>query len=238
MTLVDDDPTGERQRFYDALQRAAVFQQRGETDVDQALRELNEATVASIPGARYAGITLVDEHGQVTSVGATHDFARMLDDLQGELREGPCLSAAWENHTMLIDDLEAEQRWPLYCREVTKRTPVRSVLSVQLDTPSAGIAALNFQAEAAGSFDEDAAELARVFAAHTTLAWNSLHRERQFQTALGSRDLIGQAKGMLMERFNIDGVAAFDALRHLSQDMNVKLIDVAERIVSAGPDRP
>ena len=220
------------------MQRAVVFQQRGETDIDQALRELNEVTVESIPGARCAGITLVDEHGKVTSVGATHPFAKTLDDLQGELGEGPCLSAAWENHTMLIDDLSAERRWPSYCREVTRRTPVRSVLSVQLDTPSSGIAALNFQAEAAGSFDEDSAELARVFAAHTTLVWNSLNRERQFQTALGTRDLIGQAKGMLMERFDIDGVAAFDALRHLSQDMNVKLVDVAKKIVSAGPDRP
>ena len=236
--MVDGDPTGERRRLYDAMQRAVVFQQRGETDVEQALRELNQATVESIPGARYAGITLVDEHGKVTSVGATHEYARTLDDLQGALGEGPCLSAAWENHTMLIDDLAAEQRWPSYCREVTERTPVRSVLSVQLDTPASGIAALNFQAEAAGSFDADAAELARVFATHTTLVWNSLNREKQFQTALGSRDLIGQAKGMLMERFDINGVAAFDALRHLSQDMNVKLVDVAEKIVSAGPDRP
>src|SRR5688572_15656974 len=107
------------------MQRAVVFQQRGETDVEQALRELNEVTVASIPGARYAGITLVDEDGKVTSVGATHEFARTLDELQSTLGEGPCLSAAWENHTMLIDDLVAERRWPSYCREVAERTPVR-----------------------------------------------------------------------------------------------------------------
>lgn len=234
---MDRDSAAERQHFYDALQRAMALQRRGETDVEQALRELNETTVASVPGAQYAGITLADEQGRVTSIGATHKLARLLDDLQGELGEGPCLSAAWEDHTMRIDDLTSERRWPMYCKAVVEQTPIRSVLSVQLDTPAAGIAALNFQAESAGAFDDDSVELARVFAAHTTLAWNSLQRERQFRTALGSRDLIGQAKGMLMERFDIDAVAAFDALRNLSQDLNIKLVDVAEKIIRGGSDR-
>ncbi|MGU3498340.1 ANTAR domain-containing protein [Mycobacterium sp. C31M] len=64
------------------------------------------------------------------------------------------------------------------------------------------------------------------------MAWNSLQRERQFQTALGSRDLIGQAKGILMERFDIDVVAAFNTLRSLSQDLNITLSEVSARIVT------
>lgn len=232
VSLVEGEATAERQHLYEALQRAVALQQRGETDAENALRQLNETTVASIPGARYCGITLVDEDGRVKSIGATGTYAQILDEVQAELEEGPCLSAAWENHIMLIDDMTVESRWPRYCAAVVERTPIRSVLSVQLDTPSAGVAALNFQAEEPGVFDEDSVELARVFAVHTTLAWNSLQRERQFQTALGSRDLIGQAKGILMERFDIDAVAAFNTLRSLSQDLNIKLSEVAARIVT------
>jgi AmiR/NasT family two-component response regulator len=75
-----------------------------------------------------------------------------------------------------------------------------------------------------------------IFAAHTTLAWNAMRRQEQFQSALASRDVIGQATGMLMERFDIDAVAAFELLRRLSQESNTKFVTVAGRIVRA--ERP
>lgn len=92
-----------------------------------------------------------------------------------------------------------------------------------------------FSPNAFGPEEEAAGE---VLATHAALALTAARTEEQLRSAVASRDAIGQAKGMLMERFDIDGVAAFDALRHLSQDMNVKLVDVAKKIVSAGPDRP
>jgi AmiR/NasT family two-component response regulator len=71
-----------------------------------------------------------------------------------------------------------------------------------------------------------------VFAAHSSVAWNSARRDEQFKNALASRDTIGQAKGMIMERYGVDAVQAFELLRKLSQDSNVPLIKVATQIVA------
>lgn len=157
-----------------------------------------------------------------------------LDDIQREHGEGPCLTAAWEHDILRIDDLATEVRWPLYQRSALERTPVRSVLSVRLHNDGASLAALNLYARSAGVFDDESLEQALVFAANTTVAWNIARRQQQFRSALASRDIIGQAKGVLMERFAIDAVAAFELLRRLSQESNTKLADIAERLLAAG----
>ncbi len=77
-----------------------------------------------------------------------------------------------------------------------------------------------------------------IFAAHTSVAWNSARRDEQFRRALSSRDMIGQAKGMIMERYGVDAVQAFELLRKLSQDSNVPLIQVATDLVSQAQSPP
>ena len=71
-----------------------------------------------------------------------------------------------------------------------------------------------------------------IFAAHSSVAWNSARRDEQFRHALASRDIIGQAKGMIMERYGVDAVQAFEVLRKLSQDSNVPLVEVARGLVT------
>ena len=66
------------------------------------------------------------------------------------------------------------------------------------------------------------------------MAWNSARRDEQFQRALSSRDVIGQAKGMIMERYRVDAVQAFEVLRKLSQDSNVPLLQIAAELVENG----
>lgn len=230
--LLDHEMTAERQHMYAALSHLDDLQQRGEEDVESALQEINRASVASLPGAEYAGLTLVDAAGTITTLAATHRYVRMLDDIQRETGEGPCLSAAWNQHTIRVDDLATEARWPRYRDAAMAATPVRSVLSFRLFGAGKSVAALNFCAQSAGAFDDDALEMGLILAAHISLAWNVLRREEHFRSALGSRDVIGQAKGMLMERFGISAVAAFEMLRKLSQDSNTKLVDIAEKIVA------
>ena len=92
-------------------------------------------------------------------------------------------------------------------------------------------------ARAAGVFDDEAVELARVLAAHTTMAWNILRRQQQFHSALTSRDIIGQAKGLLMERFDIDAVRACDLLRRLSRESGTEVAEIAERLVATERSR-
>lgn len=207
------------------------MRRRGRTDVESALRELNESSLRTIPGAQYAGITVLDRAGSVESLGVTSRYPTLLDDAQRDTGEGPCLSAAWDHHTVLIEDLVTDERWPKFRRAALHQAPVRSVLSFQLLVEDGQLAALNFHAERPRVFDRDAIELGLAVAAHTMVAWNFISREKQFRSALASRDIIGQAKGMLMERFNINAVAAFELLKRLSQESNVKLADIATKIV-------
>jgi AmiR/NasT family two-component response regulator len=92
--------------------------------------------------------------------------------------------------------------------------------------------ALNVYSEEPDVFDSESRNVGLVFAAHSSVAWNSARRDEQFKRALSSRDVIGQAKGMIMERYGIDAVQAFELLRKLSQDSNVQLIKVATELVA------
>jgi GAF domain-containing protein len=226
----------ERERIYAALQQIESLQRSGQTDLEVALLELNSMSVASVPGARFAGTTLLSTGGNVTTLAATHPVAGLIDEIQYTTSEGPCLSAAWNQHTILIDDMTTEDRWPRFCARTLNRTPIRSILSFRLFDDGNTLGALNFYAESAGVFDEDSVELGLIFAAHTAVAWNAMSRERQFRSALASRDVIGQAKGMLMERFDIAAPAAFELLRRLSQESNTKLSDIADSVVASGKD--
>ncbi|OBJ53158.1 GAF and ANTAR domain-containing protein [Mycobacterium sp. 1423905.2] len=209
--------------------------QQGPVDARATLDEITETAVKSVPGALHAGVTLTQRRRVLETPSATDDFAVLIDQIQGHLGEGPCLSAAWQHHTIHIDDLGAEQRWPRYREEALRQTPIRSILSFLLfnDRQSAG--AFNLYADDAHAFDDEAIEVGLAFATHTALAWNILRRDQQFHSALASRDTIGQAKGMLMERFSIDALAAFDLLKRLSQESNDPVAEIAHRLVNTPP---
>lgn len=219
--------------MHTALKEVEELQDDRSKDVDDVLAELNRISMASVPGAQYAGITLIDERGEIHSLAPTDDYPRLLDDVQRDVLEGPCLSAAWNQHTIHVDDLTVEDRWPRYRDAVLELTPIRSVLSFRLFGNDKRLAALNFYADTAGIFDDESIEIGLIFASHTSATWRAMNREEQFRSALASRDIIGQAKGILMERFNIDAVAAFTMLRRLSQETNAKVVDLAERLVTA-----
>lgn len=224
----------ERRQILEFLERIDDVQRNAGGEFESVLRDVNVATVAAVPGAHAAGLSLVDEDRRVTTLGATEGYATLLDEIQNEYGEGPCLSAAWNSEIIHIDDLAADTRWPRYRSNAFERTPVRSVLSVRLHNDGNRLAALNLYAPSPGVFDEESLEQAMIYGAHTTVTWNLLRRQQQFRNALASRDLIGQAKGVLMERFAIDAVKAFELLRRLSQESNTKLVDVAHRVIDAG----
>lgn len=208
-------------------------QDRDDIDVDAALGELTQSAMRVLTVADHAGITIATRAGEVHTAAATGPCPAILDRIQRKYRDGPCLTAAWEHHTILVDDLVAESRWAHYCREAISRTPVRSVLALELFSDNQTMGALNFYAESPGVFGESAVELGLVLAAQVALAWNLMRRQQQFRSALTTRDLIGQAKGIMMERFQIGAPAAFDLLKRLSQESNIPLFEIAERTVNA-----
>jgi hypothetical protein len=200
-------------------------------DIDAALGELTAAAVQALGVAEYAGITVATRDGAVRTASSVGPYPSLLDDIQQCHHDGPCLSAAWEQHMVRIPDLRVETRWPAYCRDALAYTPVKTVMSFQLFADHRTMGALNFYAERPYVFDDEAVELGWMLATDTALAWNLLRRDQQFRSALGTRDLIGQAKGLIMERFGVDAVQAFDLLRQLSQDSNTPVAEVAARVV-------
>lgn len=207
--------------------------EKQDADVDDVLRELTQSAAAAMPGAQYAGITIASRNGKVRTAAATDRYPELLDQIQQRHGQGPCLTAAWEHHVVRIDDMALENRWPAYCRDAADETPIRSTMSFQLFADHHHMGALNFYAEQPNAFDEDALEMGLILATHTALAWNMVRRDEQFRSALASRDIIGQAKGMIMERFTIDAVQAFELLKRLSQSSNTALVVVARQLVES-----
>jgi transcriptional regulator with GAF, ATPase, and Fis domain len=205
---------------------------RPETDSDTVIAELAEHAAIEIPGAQYAGITITRNAKHIDTPAATHMWPVLLDKIQQRHGEGPCLTAAWEEKTVHVADLEADERFPLYRQDALAETPIRSIMAFQLFIAGETMGALNVYAEQPHVFDSESAVIGKIFAAHSSVAWSTARRDEQFKRALASRDTIGQAKGMIMERYGVDAVQAFELLRKLSQDSNVALHQIASELVA------
>lgn len=201
--------------------------QKGSTDT---LQSIVEAAPKVVPGARWAGISLVQGTKIVSEVPTSRSVAE-LDQLQSDLNQGPCLTALREYHTVHIDDMRTETRWPDFGREAQQRG-MRSMLSFQLFVRSENLGALNLYSDEPGAFSEDSFLIGEILAQHAAVAMIGAAAETQFENALATRDLIGQAKGMLMQRDNLTGLQAFSLLTRASQQSNIKLVDVARWLVN------
>jgi len=205
---------------------------RQDTDADTVIAELVEHAAVEIPGAEYAGVTVTRNARHIDTPAATHKWPVLLDEIQQRHREGPCLTAAWEEMTIHVADLETDHRFPLYRRDALEQTPIRTIMAFQLFIAGETMGALNVYAEKAHAFTSQSREIGLIFASHSSVAWNSARRDEQFRQALSSRDTIGQAKGMIMERYGVDAVQAFGLLRKLSQEANVPLIRIATELIA------
>jgi GAF domain-containing protein len=204
---------------------------RPDTDSDTVIAELAEHAAVEIPGAEYAGVTVTRNGKQIDTPATTHKWPLLLDEIQQRHGEGPCLTAAWEEKIIHVADLTTDERFPLYARDALTETPIRSVMAFQMWIAGEQMGALNVYAETAHAFGPQTREIGLVFASHSSVAWNAARRDEQFKRALTSRDVIGQAKGMLMERYGVNAIQAFDLLRKLSQDSNTPLIQIAADLI-------
>lgn len=203
-------------------------------DTNTILRAICLAAVDSIPNAEYASITLVEGTSSITSPVLIGDLAADSDRLQAELQEGPCVTSALQADTIVIDDMRAEHRWPRFSAAAAE-LGIRSMLCFCLYVEGDNFGALNLHSTAENAFDVESQSIGSLFAAHAAIAFSSVREKEQIRSALTNRDIIGQAKGMLMERYSLSADDAFQLLARLSQDSNTKLADVAAQVVEAGP---
>jgi ANTAR domain/GAF domain len=205
------------------------------------LARIVTTAVGTIDGCDSAGVFVV-QAGDVTAPAAAGAVAAQLDALQRQLNEGPCLDAIAQAAPIYAEDLAEPSPWPLFARAAVE-VGVRSSLSVHLaagETPGA----LNCYAaypRAFGATDRAKAVVLAVLAGTGLSAAETRQAEEarvaNLEAALVSRNLIGQAQGILMERERVTADQAFDILRRASQHLNVKLRDVAQRLVDTG-ERP
>lgn len=177
-----------------------------------------------------AGIMLVHARNQIETAAATSQRVGESHNLQIVHDEGPCLDAIEGEAIYQSRDLGNDPRWLKWGPSVAE-LGIRSVLSVRLETRARRYGSLNLYANRIDAFDEDDLAVATIFVRHAAVALANAHNEEGLQVAIDARKLIGQAQGILMERFDLDADRAFDFLRRQSQAHNVKLRYVAEWVV-------
>lgn len=214
----------------------------GALSMADLLAQVASSAAQAIPGADGVGVTLLrlDEvQNRVESLGASAAFVSEVDAVQYELvDEGPCITAARERQTVRSGSVGADRRWPRIGPRVA-RLGVHSVLALPMLLPDRTVVgALNAYARSRNAFDEHAARAGQLFAAPAGVAVHNAHvlaeartRAAQLQHALDSRAIIDQAIGVLRSRSGATAEEGFARLRAISQDENVKLVLVAERIV-------
>ncbi|MDP8937123.1 MAG: GAF and ANTAR domain-containing protein [Actinomycetota bacterium] len=207
---------------------------RADGSVEATMDRIVKLAVETIDGCDHAGISLVQGR-KITTPAASDDVPVTVDAVQYEAEEGPCLDAIREHEVFTTGDLRREQRWPHFSARAVEESGVLSMLCFRLFVEENTLGALNLYSRAEAAFDADDWTVGSVFAAHAAVALSAAIKQRQLEEAVESRDIIGQAKGILMAREHVTADEAFDMLRRGSQRLNVKLRELAGRIAIGEP---
>ena len=245
-----DESTKRRQADAPPTRLAMVFADIAEQlydadSFDDVLSRIAGAAVSTIAGCQMASVTLCERSGYRTAA-STDPAATAVDQAQYQLHEGPCLDAV--DAPMVYAQSFPDERWPTLASRPTK-SGVQSALSYRLAAASSATAdsgggSLNSYGVIPHAFNDTAQEIGLILAAHASVAARAVDERstlqslgRDLQQALLSRDVIGQAKGILMERLEVTPEDAFDLLRRSSQHLNMKLRDVARALAETGEFR-
>jgi GAF domain-containing protein len=218
-----------------ALARASESINQSPTFQD-TLDAIVHATRTSLPEFAHVSVSVRNRAGAFETKAGTDQLVWELDTTQYDLGEGPCVQAIESEPVVVVEHLRHEQRWPQYVPAALARG-VRSQVAVRLFTDSKHIAGLNLYSTDRDDVDAGTAETARLFATHAAIILGHAQQEDQLNQALQSRKVIGQAIGILMERYRIDADSAFQFLVRASSTSNVKLRDVADEVVTSTVER-
>ncbi len=197
----------------------------------EALVALTAGAVDAIPGATSASISVRHADGTLETLAPTDPLISELDAHQYELREGPCYEAVTQETLHVTFELGRDLRWPRYS-PVAAGLGIRAQLAVLLTSNNGSRSALNVYADEQCSFDADSVKVAELFASHASVAMGFINTVETLHRGMRTRQTIGAALGIVMERYQIDHERAFQFLIRTSQDSNVKLREVANGIVA------
>lgn len=232
----------------DSQQLAEVFagiarELQAESGPEKTREHVTRAAVKTVPGCGHAAISLVRRRGPIETVAATDEVPELVDLVQYETGEGPCVDAIAEHEVFWIDDLAAEERWPKFSTRAVEETGVRSMLAFRLFVDQDTVGALNLYSREVGAFSDDARGIGAILAAHAAIAMFAAREKEhaeQLEEALCSNRRIGMAMGVLMAQGHLTEDQAISLLRRASQYLNIKLREIAEQVVETGalPDTP
>ncbi|MCL3862392.1 GAF and ANTAR domain-containing protein [Actinotalea sp. K2] len=211
------------------LSRVALSLEQ-EEDLQGTLDAIVGAAIGTVPGAQHASISMVKDRREVITRASTSELPRRTDNAQYDAGEGPCLDVLYHRRTVQVPQMATEQRWPRFSATAS-RLGAGSMLCVRLFVNGDDLGALNLLSESPHAFSQDSEDVALLFATHAAVAIVGAAKEEQLRDALVRRDTIGQAMGIVMERYGLTPKRSFAVLARLSQHRNIKLHDLARQIV-------
>ena len=214
-----------------------------EETLQATLERVARLASATLPGSDAVGVSLID-HSQVITAAATSDFTLQIDRDQYENREGPCLQAMDAQEVVLVEEIEKETRWPRFA-EAAGEHGLGSVISFPLSVRDRRAGALNVYARSKNAFNEKSRSVGTLFASQASVALSNAQvyastvtLAANLQEAIKTREIIGAAKGILMARERVSDGQAFEMLKQASQTTNVKLREIAQKVVDDETNKP
>jgi len=201
---------------------------------EETWQQIVDLASGLLPEFEHAAISIVHNDGRIDTPASSDDVGRAVDMIEYEAGEGPCLSAIRDEEVYLTGDLAKEARWPKFSQRAVQETGIRSMLSLQLFVQEGSLGALNLYSQTVDAFDERAIAYGKVLAAHAAIAMSAADEHEladQMTSALESNRDIGVAVGIMMIQSKTNRAGAFGILTEASQRMNVKLRDLATRII-------
>jgi hypothetical protein len=205
-------------------------------DLDETLQRISEAAVELLPDVQMASISILHRDGSLETAAPTDPVLSEIDAYQYEMHEGPCYHAATDELHVISTNLAADERFPHYSKRAVE-AGIRAQAGLRLFDNKGSQGALNLYSQRVGAFG-DLEDLARLFTHQAAVAISYAREIRGLKDALETRALIGQAVGVVMQRYQMNDQRAFAFLTRLSSHRNVKLKQVATEIVSEVGQEP
>ncbi|TDO47999.1 ANTAR domain-containing protein [Kribbella sp. VKM Ac-2527] len=222
------------QRLLELMQRLSRSLTPG--DLDHTLSRITGAAVEVLPSVEFASITVLHRDGRLETVAPTDDLLWGVDAAQYELREGPCYDAAADAVHVVSPDLANDQRFPRYAATAVT-AGINAQAGIRLFEAPKSRGALNLYARETGAF-EDLGMLGAFFQHQSAMAIDYAREIQNLREAVRTRGMIGQAVGIVMERYKLTDDRAFAFLTRLSQHGNMKLRAIAEQIIATSEQPP
>ena len=202
----------------------------------EVLDAICRAALDIMPGADHACISTLEKGMRLRTLAASDAVARLMDSLESEAQEGPCLDSIVGDSVQRDEDIASSSTWPVLAELTLSRTPIRGMLGFRLQQGAGGRSALNIFSDTPGALTEESVGVGAMLAAFTSVALAAaehLSSVESLRRGLDSNREIGKAVGLLMAAHSVDDEEAFAILRSASSRTNTKLAALAERINTA-----